>query len=250
MSAGVSWRVPDTPAGGWDELTFPVEILAAPQEKQWFMAYQWAYTGGGNVAYTGVQPAPGDTQDLRFSVFGQADAVDHDLCSGGADGGSGVTCDGTTIPLVKSRVYRLRVARDRPGSRIWTGTVTDAETGQSWPTGAWRIPVDGGLPGQGVAWLEHYRACDCDKMPLLSVRFGAPIHEPSGTVGYCYDAHDGGGCSGRSGWAAEELGDGRVWMRRGWPGRSCHDLDRVRTQPDPQVTVNVNVNVNTGRNPL
>lgn len=252
-SPGCYWRVPGRPERGFDELIFPLALHEYPVEKQWFAAFQWNFVGPeSRTAYTGLQPAPNGMVDLRFSVFGTGTrAVDIDRCSGGADGGSGVTCDGTSIPLHRSRTYDLRVYRDAPGSRIWCGEVIDTVTGQTWPTGAWEIPGDGGLPGWGMAWMEHYKSCACDRLPMLSLHAGPVRHDPSNTVGYCYDPEDGGGCAGRNNYAAEAKQDGRVWMRNGWPGVSCSDRRVIpvekRTCQGENVTVEIDVVVNGQR---
>lgn len=239
----VSWYVPGRPAGGFDELTFPMTVHSSYEpDAGWFFAQQYSFLGG-LMGYTGIQPRENNRwQSTKFSVFGEgARQVDHGGCHGGADGGSGVTCS-AWLPFAFGTRYEFTVARDAPGSRVWRGRMLDTGSGETSSIGAWELPHDGGLDNWQVGFMEYFLSVpDCDSIPQASLHFEAPFHAPTGTVGRCYDPAPRGRCKDRNNWASEAKPDGRVWMRAGWPLTRRH-IPAQRTRcGNTEVTVNVNV---------
>jgi hypothetical protein len=233
----VSWYMPNTPDNGWDELTFPLTVHAAPNDSGWFFAVQFEFVGG-HVGYCGIRVRQGGRALSEFTVFGDGwTIVDDSRCRPGAESESGVSCSAWGS-LIHNEEYLFTVSRDSPGSRIWRGRRTDAETGVSSELGAWSLPHYGGLKYWQMGFMEHTEKIpSCKDLPLASLHFGAPYNAPTGVVGHCYNPETYGRCSGKTNFAAETQSDGRVWMRNGWPAGCRRD---VNEHPKAKVQVTAN----------
>lgn len=240
------WEVPGAPANGFDELTFPFWAHTAPTEAGWFWAYWFEFVGRPSGGYTGVQPRTSTRQSTKFSVFGAGTELvqgQDDGCHGGADGGSGSTCSAWS-PFATGNHYEFRAFREAPASRVWRGEMTEVETARTWPIGAWRLDVDGGLRGRGQGFLEWYLSRpSCRDIPQTSLHFLPPRHDPSGTVGRAHGPWTWGKCKGETAnYSATAKDDGSVWMRAGWPDVLHHRRPTPRT-----VIVDVDVQVRVPR---
>jgi hypothetical protein len=232
----VQWSLPGAPDNGWDAITFPFTVHTAPDAAGWYFAQMFSFIGG-NSGYCGVRPRPGGRQLAAFSIFGNGTSVvDTERCRPTADGGPGTSCS-AWAPLVRSRTYLFTVYREEPGSRVWRGLLTDGETGEQWPLGAWALSHEGGIKPTQVGFMEYYKAVEsCEDTPMASLHFGAPYHPSSGASGRCHTPVHYGRCRDRLNYAAEVKPDGRVWMRAGWPTRVQR---RANTGVNVQVSVTV-----------
>lgn len=243
-----------TPAGGFRDLTFPITVHEqVPFQRGWYHAMQWSFTGVGGgypMAYTGIQPRPEGVAYTPFSMFGKGgEVVDTELCHGGADGGSGVTCN--SRPGIEDfhvgREYLFTVEQDPEDQRLFRGWVTDPVTLEERTTGAWRIPAGyGGIRGYHVGFLEYYvRVDSCTALPYCRVTYGRPYSVSAGTMGQLRDPYEVSDkpCAGQSGFRWERDPDGSVTVELGRKRRTAPDPEPGRCDVD--VTVDVQVALDT-----
>lgn len=122
------------------------------------------FFANGQVGYLGWQPRGGQYQQhLTFSAFGSGPySDDTDRCSGGADGGSGVSC-ASSYPWKFGQNYTITMERTsnnpEDGSNTWTGSIRDDVTGESTYIARYTTPESYGLlKGVSLSFDEYYKA--------------------------------------------------------------------------------------------
>lgn len=178
----------NSPSTGYTSLSAKYFIDPA---SNWTTGYyastEWHFTGHDDQ-YFGLQPrSPGGktTGHLVYSVFGKGSTVgDPARCSGGADGGSGVSCS-YDIDLSPGQWYTIEstvVERKPDGSQRWNGTLVADSTGvRTYIASFWTDASYGNLKGDGMQWLEWYRfngdgltPATRPCQPYFKVHYGVP----------------------------------------------------------------------------
>ena len=206
-----SWSFENAPEDGASSVTFPISVLKAAHNKQWYFAMQYSFTGGA-MGYAGLQPQEdknGKSQ-MRgvFSSFTEGTTTDDENCSDGADGGPGVSC-GYVFEHDYSQT--LDVVVENVGNNKWAGKAVNTETGEEQHLGSWTLPNGSGnidLGGQaGFVERYLYNEQPCSKIPHIEVQFHLPEAENAGKASMGsmkeYDF-----CKGEKNWAASEGDDG------------------------------------------
>ena len=194
----IGYTIPNSPASGFNKITFPMKIDESPEARGFYYAMQYQFING-NSGYIGLQPKSKDSGTAVFSVFGSGVTPVAQNCSGSADGGEGSSCS-KTISLVYGHQYNLTVKRDDENAKVWRGYVEDTTTGEINEIGAWQ-PRDGsqGIKNSQVGFVEYYPQINsCSKIPYTKAFFGSPIADSgiSGTLktpytyGRCQDHVD------------------------------------------------------------
>lgn len=173
-----------------NSIDFPMTIVEAKPEEHFYYAYQFAFTGGGDIGYTGIQPQPDISGKTRlrivFSSFRPESAPHHHNCSSGADNGPGTSC-ATVIDGELGTQYKLHV--EKKGNLV-TGSIINGTTGKTHIVGKWNVSEDAGTfaPTQ-IAWAENFQLkadgavlhCNASGWPFYQVTYGAPVAN-GGTV--------------------------------------------------------------------
>lgn len=137
--------------------------------------FQQGSDGGGG--YIGLQPRKDqlNSDAALFSYFGKSNTW-HENCSGGADGGEGISCL-VKFNWTEGRNYTLRV--DKAGeydnnTMTWVGNVVDVVDGTKLEIGSWNIPA-GLLLGSTVQFMEWYGWSKTSCMQKLDYEFSNPV---------------------------------------------------------------------------
>lgn len=205
------WSFESPPTDGAAKITFPITVVSAAHNQQWYFADQYGFTNGA-MGYCGVQPQEdkdGQSQMRAvFSSFTEGTTTDDENCSDGADGGPGVSC-GFVFDHDYSQT--LDIVVENVGADKWSGTAINAETGEETHIGSWTLPTDSGnidLNGH-AGFVERYLHNEqpCSEIPHIEVHFANPVAENAGSssIGSMkeYDF-----CKGEKNWAATEADDG------------------------------------------
>lgn len=168
-----------------NQITFGITINEAAPINEFYFANQFAFTGGGEVGYTGIQPTMNTTDGKRqylvlFSSFRKDTTVNHSNCKSGADGGkAGATCR-LHIPGQLGDSFLFNVKKE---GQLMTGTVLNTSTGREDVIGQWTIGISAGsLAMSQSSWIENYKmndpnfnlTCDNKGWPYYEVKFLPP----------------------------------------------------------------------------
>lgn len=212
----MSWNVATTDE--IDELTFGIKINAAAPVNEFYFAYQFGFTDGGAIGYTGIQPtvnaADGSRQFLvLFSSFRDDSEPQYESCSGGADGSSsGVTCR-KYIPGELGDTFRFKVIKD---NNLMTGIVVNERNQREDVIGKWTVSDDAGsLAHSEISWIENYKmndpnfqlTCDAEGWPYYEVKFLPPTANNGtlqGTISTL--SHGSDACPGAIVWEHDDTG--------------------------------------------
>ncbi|WP_170872411.1 RICIN domain-containing protein [Burkholderia sp. b14] len=203
--ASLSYHIPTTPP--ITQITFPITVIRAPDAAGYYFAQQYGFSGG-SVGYMGVRPRPGGKSLAAFSVFGSGtEVVDTARCTGGADGGAGVSCS-AEHELVHGRKYLLTITRDSADPRVWRGSITDSVTHQQVVLGAYKVPATwGSLFFSQGGFIEYYaKVSSCASIPLAEILFSPP-YGSDGRAGSLYAPKEYGRCQGNMNYFHEVRGE-------------------------------------------
>ncbi|WP_338925413.1 RICIN domain-containing protein [Mycetohabitans endofungorum] len=203
--ASLSYHIPTTPP--ITQITFPITVVRAPDAAGYYFAQQYGFSGG-SVGYMGVRPRPGGKSLAAFSVFGSGtEVVDTTRCTGGADGGEGVSCS-AEHELVHGRKYLLTITRDSADPRVWRGSITDSVTHQQVVLGAYKVPATwGSLFSSQSGFIEYYaKVSSCASIPLAEILFSPP-YGSDGRAGSLYAQKEYGRCQGKMNYLHEVRGE-------------------------------------------
>lgn len=180
----LNWSIPTSSI--IQNITFAITINQAAPVDEFYFANQFGFTGGGGIAYTGIQPTTNAKDGSRqfmvlFSSFRKDTIVRHPNCKGGADGArSGATCR-TYIPGELGDTFTFRVQKN---GNLLMGTVTNQTTGRRDIIGQWEVsPSAGNLANKQVSWIENYKmnnpsfhlTCDKKGWPYYEIKFLPPM---------------------------------------------------------------------------
>ncbi len=90
----------------------------------------------------GIQPKGNGQASAIFSFFGKkARVIDNTHCSGGADGGSGVSC-AVTVPFQLGVEYHFtaKLVKEDANENVWEGIISTAGKNDSTKIGSWATP--------------------------------------------------------------------------------------------------------------
>ncbi|EJT45376.1 hypothetical protein A1Q1_06139 [Trichosporon asahii var. asahii CBS 2479] len=153
------WKAPARD-GGYEKISAKFYVDPSSTWKTGYYASTQASFAGHDVQYFGIQPREGQySGHLTYSVFGKGSSVgDPARCSGGADGGAGVSCSLDGINLNKGEWYEIVSAVVEHGDkgRRWNGTLIDSQGKQTYIASFWTDDSYGPLSGDGAQWLEWY----------------------------------------------------------------------------------------------
>ncbi|WP_323072485.1 DUF3472 domain-containing protein [Mycetohabitans endofungorum] len=203
--ASLSYHIPTTPP--ITQITFSITVVRAPDAAGYYFAQQYGFSGG-SVGYMGVRPRPGGKSLAAFSVFGSGtEVVDTTRCTGGADGGEGVSCS-AEHELVHGRKYLLTITRDSADPRVWRGSITDSVTHQQVVLGAYKVPATwGSLFSSQSGFIEYYaKVSSCASIPLAEILFSPP-YGSDGRAGSLYAQKEYGRCQGKMNYLHEVRGE-------------------------------------------
>ncbi|MCK8676972.1 RICIN domain-containing protein [Streptomyces lichenis] len=211
-NVSIGWSIPNAPSSGFGNITFPMTVNPATAHNHGiYFAQQFSFQGGRG-GYTGLQPRPNKDGKERlrgvFSLFGDGASPQHPNCSGGADGGSGVSC-GVEFDAVYGHKYNLKV--ERVGTDLWKGTATDTVTGAATVIGQYKVPAgSGGLKGSQGGFVEYYLGIgSCSTMPRSDAVFGGPTStDAGGRTGTSKANYEYSNCVGQANYQAEQVGSG------------------------------------------
>lgn len=216
----ISWSIPNTPAAGLTNITFPMTVNPSTLHKDGtYFAMQFRFTKAPEVGYMGLQPRPSINGRARlhaaFSSFNPGTTSTHPNCTPGADGGAGVSCaadfDGTYG-------HRYAMTVTQAGPDTWTGTATNTVTGASTVIGTWKLAAgSGNLRGSEAGFAEWYiGAPSCQQMARVDAVFGAPTTtDAAGLTGTAKASYEYGACVGQSGYSADNTA-GQAHVVRGF----------------------------------
>ncbi|CAI7613071.1 unnamed protein product [Penicillium bialowiezense] len=200
---GISWSVSNAPESGLKELTFPMNVGAAPHETGYYFAQQFNFVGQSDVGYTGLQPRKdsGSKSVLHaaFSSFIAGTKSTDENCSDGADGGAGVSC-------------AVDIEVNNTVGTTWVGTLVDSVSGSETRIGSYELPSGSqGIKGSQVGFVEYYpwnaqASHECSQLPKTAVTFGKPVAE--GYVGELTKAYEYGDCVGKVDFETHYTDDG------------------------------------------
>ncbi|MGP2888829.1 DUF3472 domain-containing protein [Serratia marcescens] len=170
--------LPNKPSEGFKNLTFPIAIVSGPIERKFYYS-QYVYfnnSSGGGAYYTGVQPKGNGQASIIFSFFGKgARVIDNVHCSGGADGGNGVSC-AATVPFELGVEYHLTAELVKEGDHenVWEGSISTYGKSGRQKIGSWATPKTMGyLSGSSIGFIEDYTGIkSCADIPTTTARFG------------------------------------------------------------------------------
>jgi len=169
-----------------EQITFGLTINAAAPTDEFYFAYQFGFTDGGDIGYTGIQPTKNSADGNRqfmvlFSSFRKDTSPDHENCKGGADGAkAGATCR-LYIPGELGDTFRFKVTKS--GQTV-TGTVLNETSGREDTIGQWTVGASAGtLAESQIAWIENYKmnnpnyklSCDNKGWPYYQLKFLPPV---------------------------------------------------------------------------
>ncbi|CAN3370966.1 hypothetical protein DICA2_F37236 [Diutina catenulata] len=129
----------------------------------YYAAAQFTFKGG-DVQYMGLQPSDpkaegSDNQGVVYSVFGEHTSVaDQDRCSGGADGGDGVSCwFSWPWKFGVEYTFESRVVKTlEDGRRQWNGTLIEEDGTRHYIASYYTGKKKGALSGEASQWLEWF----------------------------------------------------------------------------------------------
>ncbi|MCX5213328.1 hypothetical protein OG689_29375 [Kitasatospora sp. NBC_00240] len=217
-NVAIDWSIPDTPASGLTDITFPLTVNPdTAHQTGLYFAQEFGFKNTKKIGYTGLQPRPdsGGHERLHgvFSYFGAGVSSSDSNCSTGADGGDGVSC-AVDFDGVYGHTYALKVART--GTDTWTGTATDTVTNASHHIGTYTVPADSGnLMGWYVGFVEYYLGVpSCSQLLRSDVVFGAPTStNAGGPTGTSKAGKEYADCIGQAGYQATQVGNGTHVVR-------------------------------------
>lgn len=187
--APVSWFTVPKQGDGFESVSSKFFIdPSSTWTTGYYAATSWNFNGH-DIQYFGLQPrSDGDgktTGHLAYSVFGPGSAIgDPERCSGGADGGAGVSC-ALDIDFQAGRWYTIEstvVQHDAKLGRRWNGTFIDDATGErTYIASFWTNESYGKLSPGGAQWLEWYPfnlekrpEAERECQPPFTARYGIP----------------------------------------------------------------------------
>jgi hypothetical protein len=202
-----SWSIPNVPAAGLSNITFPMTVNPATlRAAGTYFAQQFNFTNAPEVGYTGLQPRSDLNGHQRlhaaFSSFNAGTTSTDSHCSNGADGGAGVSC-AADFDGVYGHPYAITVTRT--ATDTWTGTAIDTVTGIANHIGTYTLPTgSGNIRGSQGGFVEYYLGSpSCDQLPKIDVVFGAPTTtDAGGLTGKAQANYEYSGCIGTSGYTA------------------------------------------------
>jgi len=219
--------LPKKPSEGFKDLTYPITVLSGPVERNFYYS-QYVYfnneTKDNEGYYTGVQPKGNGQASAVFSYFGKgARVIDNTHCSGGADGGSGVSC-AATVPfrLGETYLFTIDLVKEDVHENVWEGSISTYGKSDSQKIGSWSTPKSLGLlSGNSIGFIEDYMGIkSCADIPATSATFGGgwsaklksaperikrPIQAPWGDIAAPYGV---GVCKGKVAFSSSVDGKG------------------------------------------
>ncbi|KAJ7676709.1 hypothetical protein DFH06DRAFT_612904 [Mycena polygramma] len=202
---GSSWSMTNVPATGLNDITFPLTIVEADHISGYYFAQQFGFVNS-DIGYTGLQPRPDAANGSAvlhgvFSSFVNGSATTDAQCSGGADGGPGVSCS-VEWNGIYGRTYDLEVKNG--GASLWVGTAVDTVTGERIHIGSYTLPASaGGIQNGQQGFVEWYPwnggepANHCALLPYQETVFGSPRTTNLGSIGNQSLAFEYGDCVGQ-----------------------------------------------------
>lgn len=170
-----TWTITNAPANGVSEISFPIRVNEAPVSKGYYFAQQFRIVGA-NLGYIGIQPLATSEKhaQLIFSVFGSGTKPISSNCSGGADGGSGVSCSTVFTNFVRGTLYYFNVKQDANDKSLWHGSMSDGTN--EIPIGSWQITGSTkGINKTELGFIEYFKSLpSCEKLPKISVQYHQP----------------------------------------------------------------------------
>lgn len=160
LAGPINWWTAPKREGGYEKVSAKFYVdPSSPWKKGYYASTQASFVGH-DIQYFGIQPREGQfSGHLTYSVFGKGSSVgDPARCSGGADGGAGVSCSLTGINLNKGEWYEIVSAVVEHGEkgRRWNGTLIDSHGKETYIASFWTDDSYGPLDGHGAQWLEWY----------------------------------------------------------------------------------------------
>ncbi|WP_052663687.1 DUF3472 domain-containing protein [Psychromicrobium lacuslunae] len=161
------------PAANQD-FSYTVKVnTALATDNIYYAQYNYAEADDGGY-YSGIQPHPDGTVNVRFSFFGAGATPIGSNCDSGADGDSGVTCALDGLAYRVGTKYTITSHRQSDANGVtYTGTITNLSTGVKTTIGAWRLPANyGGFSDQMTAFIERFWGISsCADIPAVSVDY-------------------------------------------------------------------------------
>lgn len=208
----MTWKIDtDKPL---NDLTFGITMTAAAARNQFYYAYQFGFTGGGDIGYTGIQPTLNTPDGQRqflvlFSSFRKDSVPKYKNCHSGADGSkNGVTCR-LYIPGKPGDTFLFTVTKE---NHLLTGTVLNETSGRKDIIGQWTVgDTAGTLAGSQLAWIENYNmpalTCDKEGWPYYEVKFLPPSSKYGSIEGTISGLSRGSdACPGAITWTTDSTG--------------------------------------------
>ena len=177
-----SWKIPEVPSAGFQNISFPFDLSQAPHKEGWYFAQQFRFIGQDHVGYTGLQPSFDDKGQpiihAVFSSFIPGTTVRDANCWDSADGGPGAACS-LDFPGDYDHGYTLEIV-NTGGSTTWTGSVIDTTTDKKLHVGTYTLPEGTqGIGGYQRGFVEYFLNTPdkehCYELPYTSVTFGNPF---------------------------------------------------------------------------
>ncbi|PFH60105.1 hypothetical protein XA68_11460 [Ophiocordyceps unilateralis] len=211
------WSFDTAPAGGFDDISFPINMVNAPHARGFYFAQQFSFEGVKNVAYTGLQPqADAKGKPIihaLFSTFQGGSTTSDKNCHQGADGGAGVSC-AIEIPASYEDTYHLKVQHVQ--GTTWRGyLINKSGRGAEMKIGEWTLPQGAGkLQSSQIGFVEYFPwnskpSHKCGDLPRTEVTFGYPLSSSDVSGGKIKEPYENGDCVGKV--AFSDKGMKRTW---------------------------------------
>ncbi|KHN94105.1 uncharacterized protein MAM_08035 [Metarhizium album ARSEF 1941] len=209
------WRFGNAPAKGATDITFPIKVVEADHNVQWYFAQQFRFLNKG-MGYCGLQPQDDAKGKSRirgvFSSFTGGTTSNDTNCGDGADGGPGVSCG---VIFDHDYSHKVNMVVENGGGDKWIGKAVDATTGQETHIGSWTLPSGSGNINLGgdSGFVERFLHNDqpCSQIPRIVVNFYDPTSKTCGagnsSIGTPkeYDF-----CKGQKNWTETQFAGGRT----------------------------------------
>ncbi|KYK58940.1 hypothetical protein DCS_00067 [Drechmeria coniospora] len=201
----LEWMFDGKPAGGLDDITFPINLAEANPKEEYFFGQSVSFDKHDNkYAYIGIQTRDKDHNiHAAFSSFQAGTTSSHANCKDTADLRPGVSC-AVDIKGDYSHIYHLNIKRT--GAYTWRGSIIDSVTGESTVIGEWTLPESTGLmSSRRTGFVEYIPQSNgrgdstCIGLPAVAVTFGNPTSNTPNCGSATYSQVNGmGRCSGQT----------------------------------------------------
>ncbi|CAN3500936.1 hypothetical protein DICA1_C16556 [Diutina catenulata] len=151
-------KVDNPPAEGFETVTSTIKVDPKTYKDAAYYAANTHLFKDGASHYYGLQPFASGNK-VFYSVFGEhTELVDKTRCSGGADGGAGVSCS-MDYPWEMGVEYKFEskvTKKFDDGRRLWNGTLIEP-SGKRVYIASWIVGKEkGNLTGVNTQWLEYW----------------------------------------------------------------------------------------------